>query len=155
MNAHIIAVDTYGAQRVNAPQTGKLVSAYKLGYTTAVTAVLLALYGENAHDVSPKQASYRYVQIDSEVVVRHGHILLTLTAAELAKTEQITRQSHRAGVFLWRDKKWWAFPDSSHTDSLPESLQYPSEDDTHYVGRYKALCRKRDEKRNQCHKRSL
>ncbi len=116
MNTHIIAVDTYGAQRVTAPQTGKLVSAYKLGYTTAVTVVLLALYGENARDVSPKQASYRYVQIDGDVVVRHGHILLTLTADELAKAERITRQSHRAGVFLWKDKKWWAFPDSSHPD---------------------------------------
>lgn len=116
MNMHIIAVDTYGAQRVTAPQTGKLVSAYKMGYTTAVTAVLLALYGENARDVSPKQASYRYVQIDGDVVVRHGHILLTLTADELAKAEQITRQSHRADVFLWREKKWWAFPDSSHPD---------------------------------------
>ncbi|NUQ05105.1 MAG: hypothetical protein HUU31_14565 [Anaerolineae bacterium] len=116
MNAHIVAVDTYGSMRVTAPQTGKQVSAYKLGYTTAVTAVLLALYGEKARDVSPKQASYRYVQIDSEVVVRHGHILLTLTADELAKAEQFTRQSHRAGVFLWRDKTWWAFPDSSHPD---------------------------------------
>lgn len=116
MNAHIISVDTYGSMRITAPQTGKPVSAYKLGYTTAVTAVLLALYGENARDVSPKQASYRYVQIDGDVVVRHGHILLTLTAAELAKMEQITRQSHRAGVFLWWDKQWWAFPDSSHPD---------------------------------------
>lgn len=116
MADHIIAVDTYGAQRVTAPQTGKTVSTYKMGYTTAVTAVLLALYGEKARDVSPKQASYRYVQIDGEVVVRHGHILLALTAHELAKAEQITRQSHRAGVFLWRDKKWWAFPDNSHPD---------------------------------------
>jgi len=116
MNVHIIAVDTYGAMRITAPQTGQLVSAHKLGYTSAVTAVLLALYGEKARDVSPKQASYRYVQIDGEVVVRHGHILLTLTADELAKTERITRQHHRAGVYLWRDKKWWALPDSSHTD---------------------------------------
>jgi len=116
MAEYIIAVDTYGAQRVTAPQTGKIVSAYKMGYTSAVTAVLLALYGTNARDVSPKQASYRYVQIDGDVVVRHGHILLTLTADELAKAEQIARQSHRAGVFLWRDKKWWTFPDSNHAD---------------------------------------
>lgn len=116
MNAHIIAVDTYGSMRITSPQTGRLVSAYKMGYTSAVTAVLLALYGENARDVSPKQASYRYLQIDGDVIVRHGHILLTLTATELAKTEQITRQNHRAGVFLWRDKKWWAFPDRSHPD---------------------------------------
>lgn len=118
MSAHIIAVDTYGAQRVTAPQTGKTVSAYKMGYTSAVTAVILALYGQNARDVSPKQASYRYVQIDADVVVRHGHILLSLTSDELARTEAITRQSHRAGVFLWRDQKWWALPDSGHTDYI-------------------------------------
>lgn len=58
-DGHVIAIDTYGAQRVTDPQTGKIVSAYKMGYTSAVTAVLLALYGTNARDVSPKQASYR------------------------------------------------------------------------------------------------
>jgi len=113
---HIIAVDTYGAQRVTNPQTGKTVSAYKLGYTSAVMPVLLALYGENARDVSPKQASYRYLQVDSDVVVRHGHILLTVSADELANVMQITRQHHRAAVYLWRNQKWWALPDSSHTD---------------------------------------
>ena len=113
---HIIAVDTYGAQRIKHPHTGKTVSAYKLGYTSAVMPVLLALYGENARDVSPKQASYRYLQIDAEVIVRHGHILLTLTGDELAKAESITRQHHRASVFLWRDRKWWALPDSTYAD---------------------------------------
>ena len=117
MSGHIIAVDTYGAQRITDPRTQKLVSAYKLGYTSAVSAVLLALYGDKARNVSPKQASYHYVQIDGDVVVLHGHILLTLTADELARVEQITRQSYRAGVFLWRDNQWWAFPDSSHPDS--------------------------------------
>lgn len=113
---HIIAVDTYGAQRIRHPHTGKTISAYKLGYTSAVTPVLLALYGGNARDVSPKQASYRYLQIDAEVIVRHGHILLTVSADELAKAIQITRQHHRAAVYLWRDQKWWALPDSTHAD---------------------------------------
>jgi hypothetical protein len=113
---HVIAVDTYGTERVTDPHTGRIVSAYKLGYTTAVTAVLLALYGANARDVSPRQASYRYIQIEGKVLVRHGHILLTLTADELARTEAITRQHHRAGVFLWREEKWWSLPDSTHTD---------------------------------------
>lgn len=117
MNAqHIIAVDTYGAQRITDSHTGKTVSAYKLGYTSAVTAVLLALYGAKARDVSPKQATYRYLQIDGDVIVRHGHILLTLTPDELARTEAITRQHHRAAVYLWRDDKWWALPDSTHSD---------------------------------------
>ncbi len=113
---HIIAVDTYGAQRVTDPRTGKTISAYKLGYTSAVTAVLLALYGAKARDVSPKQATYRYLQIDGDVIVRHGHILLTLTPDELARTEAITRQHHRAAVYLWRDGKWWALPDSTHAE---------------------------------------
>ncbi|GIK27953.1 MAG: hypothetical protein BroJett007_10910 [Chloroflexota bacterium] len=115
-NKHIIAVDTYGAQRITHPHTGKTVSAHKLGYTSAVMPVLLALYGENARDVSPKQASYRYLQIDEDVIVRHGHILLMVSADELAKAVQITRQHHRAAVYLWRDRKWWALPDSTHTD---------------------------------------
>lgn len=116
MSGQIIAIDTYGAQRVTDPHTGKTISSYKLGYTSAVTAVLLALYGENARDVSPKQATYRYVQIDGDVLVRHGHILLTLIADELARAEAITRQYHRAAVYLWRDGKWWALPDSTHTE---------------------------------------
>ncbi|MBN8590712.1 MAG: hypothetical protein J0M33_03095 [Anaerolineae bacterium] len=116
MSAHIIAVDTYGAQRVTDPHTGKIISAQKLGYSSAVTPLLLALYGAKAHDVSPKKASYRYVQIDGEVVVRHGHILLSLRVDELEKAERITRQHHRAAVYLWRDQKWWAFPDSNHPD---------------------------------------
>ena len=131
MSGHIIAVDTYGAQRVTDPRTQQLVSAYKLGYTSAVSAVLLALYGDKARNVSPKQASYHYVQIDGDVVVRHGHILLTLTDAELARAEQITRQSYRAGVFLWRDQQWWAFPDSSHSDyTAPGYRTGPSFDPT-------------------------
>lgn len=113
---HIIAVDTYGAQRIKHPYTSKTVSAYKLGYTSAVMPVLLALYGKNARDVSPKQASYRYLQVDGDVVVRHGHILLAVSADELAKVLRITRQHHRAAVYLWRDRKWWALPDSTHTD---------------------------------------
>ncbi len=116
---HLIAVETYGSQRVAHPHTRKTVSAYKLGYTSAVTAVLLALYGENAQDVSSKQATYRYVQIDAETVVRHGHILLTLTDEELALTERITKSSHRAGVFLWKGKQWWEFPNNRQPEYVP------------------------------------
>ena len=113
MNAHhIIAVDTYGAQRITDPVTGTLISAYKLGYSSAVTDVLRALYGARARDVSPKQATYRYLKIDGDVIVRHRHILLTLTDDELARVEAITRRYHRAAVYLWRDRKWWELPDS-------------------------------------------
>lgn len=43
--AHMITVETYGSQRVRAPASGAMVSAYKIGYTTIGKQVLLALYG--------------------------------------------------------------------------------------------------------------
>ena len=116
MNAHILAVASYGAQRVLDPASGKPVRAYKLGYTTAVCAVLLALYGGQAREVSPRGASYRYLQLDGTVLLRHGHLLLSVSPAELAQAEAITRHSHRAGVFVWRDGQWWALPDSSSAE---------------------------------------
>lgn len=130
-DAHIIAVDTYGSQRITDPHTRKAVSAYKMGYSSAVTAVLLALYGQKARDVSPKQANYRYLHIDSHVVVRHGHILLTITPDELIKAERITRQHHRAAVYLWRDQKWWEFPNTSRSDyAEPGYRSGPTSDPT-------------------------
>lgn len=108
----IIAIDTYGSQRVTDPQRGQTISAYKMGYTNATSAILLELYGTKARDVSSKQASYHYVQIDGEVVVRHGYILLTLTADELARAERVAREHHHAGAFLWRDQRWFEFPNN-------------------------------------------
>ena len=123
MNEHIIAAHTYGAQRVTDPHTGNTVSAQKVGYASAVSAVLLALYGANARDVSPKQATYRYLYIDGDVLVRHGHILLSLTADELARIEAITQRHHRAAVYLWRDGMWWSLPDSTHADYIEPSYR--------------------------------
>ena len=48
-----------------------------------------ALYGESARDVSPKQASYRYVQIDGDVVVRHGHIPVSYTHLTLPTSDLV------------------------------------------------------------------
>ena len=109
---NILAIATYGAQRVKHPQTQKMVSAYKMGYSSAASAVLLALYGDSARDVSSKQASYHYIQVDSDVVVRHGYILLKVNNELLGQAEAITRRSHRAAVFLWRDSKWHELPTS-------------------------------------------
>ena len=50
MPQHLIAIDTYGAQRVRAPASGATVSAYKIGYTTTRRDVLLSLYGSQAID---------------------------------------------------------------------------------------------------------
>jgi hypothetical protein len=109
---HILAVHTYGSQRVKAPSTNQTVSAYKIGYSSAACEVLLALYGPKAHDVSSPHASYRYVQIDGETTVRHGYLLLNVTADELARAETVTRQHHRAAVYLWQADRWLELPNS-------------------------------------------
>ena len=109
---HILAVHTYGSQRVKQPGTNQMVSAHKIGYTSAACETLLALYGAKAHDVSSPHASYRYVQIDGETTVRHGYLLLKVTADELARAEAVTRRYYRAAVFVWREDKWLELPNS-------------------------------------------
>ena len=56
MAENVIAISSYGSHRVKSRHTGKTVSAYKIGYSSAASAVLLALYGDRARDVSSKQA---------------------------------------------------------------------------------------------------
>jgi hypothetical protein len=107
---HILAIHTYGSQRVKAPGTSQMVSAYKLGYSSAVCEVLLALYGAKARDVSSPHASYHYLQIDGETTVRHGYLLLNVTADELARAEAVTRQHQRAAVYLWQTDRWLELP---------------------------------------------
>ncbi len=107
---HILAVHTYGSQRVKAPKTNQMVSAYKIGYTSAACETLLALYGAKARDVSSPHASYRYVQIGGETTVRHGYLLLNVTADELARAEAVTRRYQRAAVYLWQTDRWLELP---------------------------------------------
>lgn len=107
---YILAVHTYGSQRVKQPGTNQIVSAYKIGYTSAASETLLALYGAKACDVSSPHASYRYIQIDGETTVRHGYLLLNVTADELARAETVTRQYQRAAVYLWQADRWLELP---------------------------------------------
>jgi hypothetical protein len=107
---HILAVHTYGSQRVKHPTTHQMVSAYKIGYSSAVCETLLALYGAKARDVSSPQASYRYVQIEGETTVRHAYLLLNVSVEELARAEAVTRQHHRAAVYLWQADRWLELP---------------------------------------------
>jgi hypothetical protein len=107
---HILAVHTYGSQRVKVPGTNQMVSAYKIGYSSSACEVLLALYGAKARDVSSPHASYRYVQIGGETTVRHGYLLLNVTAEELARAEAVTRQHQRAAVYLWQADCWLELP---------------------------------------------
>ena len=115
---HILAVHTYGSQRVKRPGTNQMVSAYKIGYSSAACEVLLALYGTKARNVSSSHASYRYIQIDGDTSVRHGYLLLTVTADELARAEAVTRRHHRAAVFIWREDKWLELPNSRDNDYI-------------------------------------
>jgi hypothetical protein len=107
---HILAVHTYGSQRVKAPNTNQTVSAYKIGYTSAACETLLALYGTKAHNVSSPHTSYRYVQIDGETTVRHGYLLLNVTVEELARAEAVTRRHQWAAVYLWQADRWLELP---------------------------------------------
>ncbi len=130
---HILAVHTYGSQRVKNPRTKNTVSAYKIGYSSAACETLLTLYGAKARDVSSAQASYRYVQIDGDTSVRHGYLLLNVTAADLAQAEGVTRRYHRAAVFLWRESKWLELPNNSSTDYMqPTAHSGPNFDPSGY-----------------------
>lgn len=116
MSENIIAIDTYGSQRVKNPYTGQMVSTYKMGYSRAASAVLPALYGSQARYVSSKHASYHYIQIDSDVTVRHEHILLKVKDEELANAEKITRQFSHPTVYRWQDGEWLEFLASHQTE---------------------------------------
>ncbi len=121
---YILAVHTYGSQRVKQPGTNQMVSAYKIGYSSAACETLLVLYGAKARDVSSPHASYRYVQIEGETTVRHGYLLLNVTADELTRAESVTRRSHRAAVFVWRADRWLELPnsrDKSYTEPVSRS----------------------------------
>lgn len=119
MTTYTAAIETYGSQRVKDPRTGRQVSAYKIGYLSAAPDTLLALYGPHAREVSPRQASYRYVALEGDVTVRHGYLLVKLNADELARAERVTRQSERAAVYLWREDRWHEFPTRRTPDYTP------------------------------------
>ncbi len=107
---HIVAVDTYASQRVKDPQRDCLISAHKIGYSSAAAETLLTLFGTKARDVSPAKASYRYIAFDAETVVHHGYLLLALTSSELASAETVTRRYHGAAVYRWQDQQWCELP---------------------------------------------
>jgi hypothetical protein len=106
----ILAIDTYGSHRVKDPRSGQMVSAYKMPYTSAACPALLSLYSGKARDVSSKHASYHYVEVDGETCAHHGYLLFSVSPTEQAQVEAVTRQHHRAGVFVWENHQWLEFP---------------------------------------------
>ena len=132
---HLIAVETYGSQRVRAPASGAMVSAYKIGFSTVGRAVLLALYGSRALDVTSKHASYHYVSIEGDISAHNGYLLLALSENEFERIKQITRvhPSRRTGIFWWHESQWWHFPHTGESEfSLAANRTRPSIDPTRY-----------------------
>lgn len=130
---HILAIHNYGSQRVKHPTTQKMISAYKIGYTSAASTLLLALLGERAQNVSSPRASYHYVHIDGDVAVHHGYILLTVTADDLRRAEAVSRQFHRAAAYLWRDHRWYELPSSREQHyAVVQSGSQPNFDPTSF-----------------------
>jgi hypothetical protein len=100
MNDLVLAIHTYGSNRVTDPQTRKPVSAHKIGYSSAASAILLALLGDKARNVTSTRASYHYIAIDANIAVRHGYLLFKISAEELAKAETIAQKHLRSGACL-------------------------------------------------------
>ena len=84
MASIIIALSTYGSQRVKHPHSGQTISAYKMGYSSAASAVLLALYGDQARDVSSrgvfnKRATIRQPANIEFALVEQAHSIHTFS----------------------------------------------------------------------------
>ncbi|MEO1646285.1 MAG: hypothetical protein AAFR67_13925, partial [Chloroflexota bacterium] len=116
MPENILAVQTYGSHRVKNPSTKKMVSAQKIGYTSAAADLLLALYGNLAQDVSSNRASYRYIQITGDTTVRYGYLLLKLSDTELATAEALSKLHYHAGAYLYRDSSWLELPNQRNLE---------------------------------------
>lgn len=114
MTEKVIAITTYGSQRVKSPFTGQMISAYKMGYTSAASTILLDLL--NGQDVSPSRASYHYIHTPVDVTVKQGFILVKISADELTRAENIARRFSRADAYLWRDQQWWELPNNRTPD---------------------------------------
>ena len=124
MSEHIIAISTYGSNRIRHPSTKQTISAYKLGYTSVARDMLLALLQNQVEDVTSRHASYHYVQIKTDVTVRQGYILLKVTDDELKRAEAVTLQAHRPGVYRWMDGGWSEFPKLGQPDYVPVTDRY-------------------------------
>jgi hypothetical protein len=112
---HLLAISTYGSERVRDANSGTTVSAYKFGYSGAESAVLVALYGQRARKIAVTRASYHYVALDKDApkAVHGGYFLFDLTDDELARSEAITRRfPHDSSVYCyrWMNGAWHDLP---------------------------------------------
>ncbi len=115
---YFVAVLTYGTEK----QRG--VSSFKIG-NGAGTDVLLALFGERAKEMTPPQASYRYVHVDGPRLTAHrNYIVLRVTLDEKAQVEAICRkQGSFTWVYLWESEtqRWLEFPCSPQAHYIDPS----------------------------------
>ncbi|QPC83644.1 hypothetical protein G4Y79_04485 [Phototrophicus methaneseepsis] len=69
--------------------------------------------------MSSKRASYHYIQVDADITIHHGYILIKVSDAELAQVETITRQMQYPAVYRWREDAWVEFPSLKSPDYTP------------------------------------
>jgi hypothetical protein len=119
----ILAVPTYGSQRVKSPRTYQIVSAYKLGYTSAARDVLLAIFGDQAEDVTSKRATYHYVQIHTNIILRHGYLLAQISATDVSRIEALTKHHHSPRIYRWQDGAWSEMPSLHQADYTPVTVR--------------------------------
>jgi hypothetical protein len=113
---HIIAMQTYGTHRIKSPRTQQFISAFKLGYTTAVRDVLTHIYPDGVQDVTPTRASYHYVHFEKRITTRHGYLLFRFSDANVQQAELLTQGVLRPAIYRWLDEQWQEFPSASHRD---------------------------------------
>lgn len=115
INKNIICLLTYGKEVKTDPQTNKKVSTIKCGQNAAAS-VLLALYGQNARDLSSSRSYYSYIALKPMPDLHHHYLTLQITASQLVTVEEVCKEHPQPLVFLWKNDKWWVFPSKGNTD---------------------------------------
>jgi hypothetical protein len=108
---------------LNRPRTNQIVSAYKLGYTSAARDVLLAIFGDQAEDVTSKRATYHYVQIHTHIILRHGYLLAQISATDVSQIEALTKHHHSPRIYRWQDGAWSEMPSLHQPDYTPVTVR--------------------------------
>jgi len=112
---YFVALRTFGREK----QRGQ--SCFKLGQDVNVD-ILMTLFGSRAIDLTPPQASYRYIHLAVKNAATHQyHLVLHLTDAETMQVEQLCRAyGNTVAVYLWEasGRRWLQFPHTPHANYI-------------------------------------
>jgi len=115
---YFIAVLTYGTERHGDK------SDFKLGNGSGVD-VLLALFGDRAHEFVAPRGSYRYVHVDVKGFRTHrNYLVLRVTDEEKVRVEAICRtKGSFTWVYLWESegRRWLEFPSTPQAHYIDPS----------------------------------